>query len=41
MAADGKFSPPKRDNLTQQIQMQLSMTKKFFSQVLAALLENI
>ena len=30
MAADGKFSPPKRDNLTQPIQMQLSMTKNLF-----------
>ena len=38
--ADGKYSLLNRDNLTQQIQMQLSRKQKTFSEFFSAFLES-
>ena len=38
--ADGKYSFPNRDNLTQPIQMQVSRKQKMFSQFFSAILNS-
>ena len=40
LSADGKYSPFKRDNLTQPIQMQLSRKQKSFSDFFSAFLKS-